>query len=54
MHKPDRINGVKTKILGPTELARRNQLVVAGIGVDQATTPGRYSLKAALIERLDE
>src|SRR5205814_4306670 len=54
VHKPDRINGVQTKILGPTELARRNQLVVAGIGVDQATTSGRYSLKTAVIERFEE
>src|SRR6202022_3736063 len=36
------------------ELAGRNQLVVAGIGVDDTTAAGGYSLQTALIEGLEE
>ena len=54
VHEPDRINGMQTKTLSPTKFTRRNQLVIAGVGVNQATTPRRYSFKTVLIERFEE
>jgi hypothetical protein len=54
MHEPDCIEGVQPKTLRRAELAGRNHLVVAGIGVYDATTAGGYSLKAALVEGLEE
>src|SRR4030088_1242223 len=54
MHESNCINGVQPKALGRAELAGRNQFMVAGISVDDATAPSGYSLETALIEGLEE
>src|ERR1700737_5502125 len=54
MHQPDGVDGVQPKTLRRAELAGRNQFMVAGIGVDNATAAGGYSLQTALVEGLEE
>src|SRR3984893_801289 len=54
MHESDCIDGVQPKTLHPAELAGRYQLVVTGIGVDNTTAAGGYSLQTALVEGLEE
>src|SRR5437868_11977507 len=54
MHEPDGIDGMQTKTFCCRELPGRDQLVVAGIGIDDATASRRNPLEAARVERLQE
>ena len=54
MNQPDRVDGVQTKTLRRAEFPGRDQLVVAGIGIDDATASRRNPLEPALVERLQE
>src|SRR5207247_8113784 len=54
VNEPDRIDRVQSKALRRAQLAGRDQLVIAGVGVDDATASSRHVLEPALVERLQE
>src|SRR5712671_4444433 len=54
MHEADGVDGMQHKTLECAGLLRSNQVVVAGIGVDDAAASGRNAIKAAFVDRFEE
>ena len=48
-----RVDGVKKETLQRAQFARRDEFMIAGIGIRDAAAAGRHTIEAAFIERLE-
>src|SRR5258706_15045323 len=54
VHQSDAVDDMQGDLAAGAGLLRRDFLVVAGVGVDDAAAAGRHPLEAALVERLQK